>query len=144
MSVGVGDSNKWDAWMDQSIPELQGRAIMVRGRSRSSDYDALTSYHRRNSGSDAAAVHVKQLEGINKDPSRQVFYWRLVTPATMPLDNVMLSGDATQILRNETGVKRMAGKEQTMEVLSYFVNWVVAKKDAGHQISSAIVEKSIT
>ena len=118
--------------MDDAVPE---HAIMVRGRSRSSDYDALDSYHRNDKDSDTAAIHTKQMEDIQRDPSRQAIYWQIITPETMPLDNVILSGDSTLIAKNERGVIRTA--EEGLEILSYFVNWVVAKKKAGHQISSA-------
>ena len=137
MAIGIGDAASWEAWMDDSIPELQDHAIMIQGRSRSSDYDAIDSYHRDDKQSDTAAVHYSQMEKMSKDPTRQAMYWRIITPRSMPLDNVILSGDSTQILRNETGVKRMAGEDKDIEVLSYFVNWVVAKKRTGHQISSA-------
>jgi len=137
MAIGVGDSECWGAWMDDSIPELQDHCIMVRGCSRSSDYDALGSYHRDNDESDTAAVHYKQKEDILCDPTHQVIYWRLITPKEMPLDNVILSSDSKQILKKEKGVKRTVGVDQDIVVLSYFVNWVIAKKKTGHQISSS-------
>lgn len=136
MAVGVGDAHCWEAWMDDSNPELQEHAIMVRGRSRSSDYDALDSYHRKDPDSDTASVHTTQMEAIQLDPSRQTIYWRIVTPKCMPLDNVILSGDAKQIVKKEKGVKRATGEKGNVEVLSYFVNWVVAQKNAGYQIES--------
>ena len=139
IAIGVGDAESWEAWMDDSVPpDLQNHTIMVRGRSRSSDYDALDSYHRNNKNSDAAAVHNKQKEAISKDPTRQALYWRLVTPNSMPLDNVILSGDASEIRKTETGVKRAVGKDNDIVVLSYFVNWVIAKRKTGHQLSSSV------
>ena len=137
MAVGVGDAECWEAWMDDSLPHHQDNVIMVRGRSRSSDYDALDSYHRGDNGSDASAVHHRQLEDIKRNPSRQTLYWRIITPNSMPLDNVILSGDSKKILKKEKGVKRTLGENQDIVVLSYFVNWVIAKKKTGHQIASA-------
>lgn len=128
LAIGVGDADCWEAWMDDSVPELQDHAIMIRGRSRSSDYDALDSYHRDDKQSDTAAVHNKQKEAIQRDPSRQTLYWRIVTPRSMPLDNVILSGDSTMIARKEKGVKRTVGEDEGLVVLSYFVSWVIAKK----------------
>ena len=117
----------------ESIPD--SLRIGDNNRSRSSDYDALDSYHRDDTESDTAAVHNKQKDDIQRDPNRQAIYWRIVTPESMPLDNVILSGDSTQIVKNEKGVKRTAG--ENIVVLSYFVNWVIAKQKVGHQISSA-------
>ena len=123
--------------MDDSLPHHQDNVIMVRGRSRSSDYDALDSYHRGDYGSDTSAVHHRQLEDIKRNPSRQTLYWRIITPKSMPLDNVILSGDSKKILKKEKGVKRTMGENQDIVVLSYFVNWVIAKKKTGHQIALA-------
>lgn len=137
-AVGVGDAECWDAWIydSETNPELRDHSIMVQGRSRSSDYDAINSYHRKDMDSDCAAVRKKQKESIKQDPQRQARYWLLIFPKSMPLDNVIISGDSTQIIKNERGVKRHVGDNKDMEVLSYFVNWVVAKKKTGHQISS--------
>jgi len=136
MAIGVGDADCWEAWVDDTVPELQDHAIMIRGRSRSLDYDAIESYHRDEKESDTAAVHKKQKEAIQRDPSRQALYWRIITPNNIPLDNVILSGDSTQIVKKEKGVKRMAGEDKDVAVLSYFVNWVIAKRKTGHQIST--------
>jgi hypothetical protein len=127
--------------MDYSCPGLEGHAIMIWGRSRLSAYDALQSYHRKDEGSDTAAVHKKTSEDIQRNPNRQAIHWRVITGKDLPLDNVIISGDSVQILKEETGVTYMAGEDKDIECLAYFASWKIARKNKGHQISGSHKKK---
>lgn len=133
INVGVGDAPFWSAWMSSS------NSIMVRGRSRSSAYDALQSYHRKEPLSDIAAVHTKVCEEVAKDPSRQALHWKI--NVGFSLDNMILSGDTLKIVMQETGVTYNAASDEKIKCLAYFVSWRIAIKAKGHQIKGGSKKK---
>lgn len=132
MEIGVGDVSSWSAWMDTSVAP-PGKAIMIRGKSRSAGKEAIESFHRRHDPavSEIKSVYVGAQADIASDPSRQAFYWRLFLPDGVTLDNAILSSDATRILKKGTGVTY---SYKSKEYHSYFVHWMIAKANAGHQV----------
>lgn len=134
MNVGVDDNEHWRAWMDDT-PGLEGRSIIIRGRCRSSAFDALNEYHRQSPHPDEKSAHEALKDAIYGDSSRQSFYWRLIV--NEQLDNVLLSGDAKQILRRDVGIVYMAGEDNDVECRACFVSWTIAKAKVGVQLVSA-------
>lgn len=140
--VGLGDEPCWAAWIDTNVSnEFEDRVIMVKGRSRSSEYDKIEQYHRKNKkGVDLSAVDQQIKDDLVKDTSRLSTYFRLVMPEHLKLDNTILSGDPDEIMMDSTGIKyKVAGEADSgekfcIECKSMFVNWTVATKNSGHKI----------
>ena len=127
--IGVGDANRWEAWVDNN--DGPGTAIIVRGRSRSSVYDhANSSYHRKDPTSEIAVVHQQTVKAIEKDTNRQSIYFKIIFSEL--LDNVILSGDSVQIQKGRIGTSHMVGN---IDCKSQFVNWTLAIKDKGHKMT---------
>jgi len=117
--VGLTDVHHWSAWMEQNCEaEYKGRAVIIRGKSRSSTYDEVESYHRNGKFADLKAIHKQTTEKLKKNPARQSVYYRLILP--FEVDNVILSGDPVEILKNRTGIVYML--DSTLESRAMFVN----------------------
>jgi hypothetical protein len=130
--IGLDDIDAWSAFMD---PEMPDRAIVVRGRSRSSACNAsLESCHRDSFSADAKSKHLKTREDIQKDPSRLTTYYRIIFDTD--LDNVILSGDGVEVSKHSVGVKHMAGQDKDVECLAMFAHWEVALKGVGHKLEA--------
>eukprot|EP00980_Cylindrotheca_fusiformis_P020617 scaffold7681_cov122-Cylindrotheca_fusiformis.AAC.1 len=124
--------------MDDSIPALKGRAVLIKGRSSFTALDNLESFHRNGYQPDTEAVHRNVKEDIGLDETRQNLYWRLIMPR--PLDNVVFSGGSRKIVKNERGVKQnVQGLGDIMRLVCF---WTIAVEGACRNIA-AVQESSV-
>jgi hypothetical protein len=126
VEIGIADADMWSAYMEDN------HTIIIRGRSRSSTFDQVKAYHRKNLSPDTKAVHETTCKEMQGDPARQSKYWKLVFRCDEPLDNAILSGDDVQIMKKNNGIKYMVGQ---IECRAMFVHWDIAKKGRGHRIN---------
>jgi hypothetical protein len=125
--VGIADADMWSAYMDDH------HSIIIRGRSRSSAFDEVKAYHRKNFSADTRAVHDTTSKEMQEDPARLVKYWKLIFRSNEALNNAILSRDDVQIQKKNVGVKYTVGN---IECRTMFVSWEIAKKGRGHRIEN--------
>ena len=125
--IGLKDKEHWRAWM-VDIAGYKNRAIMVKGRSRKSFYDENGSYHRRNFCRSTRRQHCNTTQDIKDHEDRWYTYWVLLFPPGVMLDNVIISGDPTQLRMQSIGVHETMNGIQTASLVIY---WVIAQRSGG-------------
>ena len=108
-------------------------SILIQGQSRPSDYDKLEEYHRNDFCGHTKSAHENTKKSIKNNPDRQATWYKLVWPESTVLDNVILSGDPSEVSRQAVGIRFQSG---TIDTCSMFVYWSIAKKNVGIQIDA--------
>jgi hypothetical protein len=135
MSVAAPDMNAWKAFIPSAkefpkLAALIGRAVMVKGPSRSFWMRDAAIYHKK--GVDCPVTktaHEKTDTAIKEDPSRQTSFFLIVFHKDIVLDNYIFSGNDTILKMNKNGMKLDHGheanpfKKKLKEVIGTCVWW---------------------
>ena len=86
-------------------------------------------YHRHNFCPGTQAAHENTKAAIAKDPERMMCWYRVRFPEGTILDNVIFSGDPTEVAKHSNGIGFDAGgvRRNTM-----FIYWRIALKNEGY------------
>ena len=133
--VAPDDYNKWSMKMYESKaePELTGRAVLVRGPSRSHWHDEIDGYHRADFCPTTKNVHSSAAAKIANDEERKWKYWLLIFGAPTLFDNSIFSHHPLNVRKEKRGVEKKVKSKRGNERVHYcvFASWVIADKDGG-------------
>jgi hypothetical protein len=103
--TAVQDLDLWEATVYTSDPNLQNRAILIKGPSRCWWFSQAGKYHSDLSCLATKKAHSATVGDIEQDTERHSAYWLLVFPENIVLDNVIFSGDPIGIESTVVGLE---------------------------------------
>jgi hypothetical protein len=126
-TTAVQDCDLWEA----TIHGTESRKILVKGPSRDWWLTKAELYNTQFTCDATKNAHLATGLAIARHETRQWTYWLLVFPESVVLDNVLFSGDPTEI---EVHVVGLSTTEESIPLQSCMVYWQVSMKFGGRRI----------
>ena len=137
--IGIGDLEYWSAYMDDT-PGLEGRSVIFVGRSRSSAYDQITQYHRKDFSDDVKACHEGTLERHKRDPGCLLKYYRAVFGNDIKLDNTLLSGHSKVV---EMKPNAFTYTVDSVNCMAMFAEWSIGIEGSSYRLQKTATKTAL-